>query len=609
MEQKYEILNTYFGYTSFRNGQEPLIDAQLEGRDVFGIMPTGGGKSLCYQIPALMLDGVTLVVSPLISLMKDQVMALKDCGIPAAYINSSLTHEQIRLVYRNMTAGHYKIIYIAPERLLTDGFLSAVSHIKISMLTVDEAHCISQWGQDFRPSYLRITEFLATLHYRPIVSAFTATATAEVQKDVVRLLGLQDPFVIVTGFDRPNLRFEVLKPKNKADTLCQLLRERAGKCGIVYCSTRKDVEKVCALLQENGFSATRYHAGLSDEERHVNQNDFVYDRSQIIVATNAFGMGINKSNVSFVIHYNMPQSMEAYYQEAGRAGRDGSPADCILLYSGGDIQTAKFLIQSSSENEMLSEEELLLIQKRDLMRLEKIIAYCRTDSCLRGYILSYFGESHKNTCDNCSNCDSDLVKTDFTTQAQMILSCIQLVYRKIGYYIGATMIVRILHGSAEKRILTLKLNTLSTYGLLSNTPRPHIQAMIEALESQGYIGTNPEHGSIFPTEKSRGILYGDETVSMLTRKAAAESKKVLQPVHTDTDLLSVLKALRFRLAKASNVPAYIVFSNATLEDMAAKAPQTMSAFLAVNGVGNHKAQQYGKAFLAAINDYLNSTNS
>ncbi len=608
MDHKLELLNKYFGYTSFRSGQEPLIDALLTGRDVFGIMPTGGGKSLCYQIPALMLDGITLVVSPLISLMKDQVMALKDSGISAAYINSSLTYEQIRLVYRNLAFGQYKIIYIAPERLLTDGFLNAIGQIKIAMLAVDEAHCISQWGQDFRPSYLRITEFLNLLPCRPIVSAFTATATSAVQEDVIQLLGLKDPLVLVTGFDRPNLRFEVLKPKNKPDALCRLLSARMRKCGIVYCSTRKDVEKVCALLQARNFSATRYHAGLSDEERHNNQDDFVYDRCNIIVATNAFGMGINKSNVSFVIHYNMPQSMEAYYQEAGRAGRDGSPADCILLYSAGDIQTAKFLILHPNENELLSEAEQQHVQNRDLKRLDKMISYCKTDTCLRGVILDYFGETHQSTCDNCSNCDTDAVKTDITTQAQMILSCIQQIYRKLGYYIGATMVVRTLHGSTEMRIMNLKLNTLSTYGLLSKTSRTDIQSMLEALESQGYLRTNPEYGSIYPTEKAKGILFGNATVYMRTPKTTTKSKQVIPSTQPDSDLLSVLKALRFRLAKKANVPAYIVFSNATLEDMAAKIPQTMDAFLNVSGVGNHKAERYGEAFLAEINNYL-KTNS
>lgn len=604
MDQKYELLSKYFGYSTFRNGQEALIDAQMTGSDVFGIMPTGGGKSLCYQIPAIMMDGVTLVVSPLISLMKDQVMALKNSGISAAYINSSLTQEQIHLVYRNMIYGQYKIIYVAPERLLAEGFLKAIGSIKISMLAVDEAHCISQWGQDFRPSYLRIAGFLRLLPYRPVVSAFTATATSVVQEDVVRLLGLRDPYVVVTGFDRPNLRFEVIKPKNKPKTLCSLLDARKGKCGIVYCSTRKDVEKVCYLLQEHGFSATRYHAGLSDDERRNNQDDFVYDRCNIMVATNAFGMGINKSNVSFVIHYNIPQSMEAYYQEAGRAGRDGSPADCVLLYSAGDIQTAKFLIQHPSENEMLSDDERRYVQERDLKRLDKMIAYCKTTDCLRGYILDYFGQMHPKTCENCSNCDSEILKTDITIPAQMILSCIQQIYRKLGYYIGITLVIRTLHGSAEKRVMALNLNELPAYGLMSNMPRSDIRAMVEALESQGYLQISSEHGSVYPTEKAREILFEQGSVYMHTSKTVEPVKKDTRSLQPDSDLLMVLKNLRLRLAKEAKVPAYIIFSNATLEDIAAKAPQTTDAFLKVNGVGQYKAEQYGEAFLSEINRYL-----
>lgn len=609
MNQKYEVLSRYFGYSSFRNGQEALIDAQMTGRDVFGIMPTGGGKSLCYQIPALMMDGVTLVVSPLISLMKDQVMALKNSGISAAYINSSLTQEQIHLVYRNMIYGQYKIIYVAPERLLAEGFLKAIGSIKIAMLAVDEAHCISQWGQDFRPSYLRIAGFLRLLPYRPVVSAFTATATSAVREDVIRLLGLRDPYVVVTGFDRPNLRFEVIKPKNKPKTLCSLLNTRKGKCGIVYCSTRKDVEKVCDLLQKNGYSATRYHAGLSDDERRNNQDDFVYDRRNIMVATNAFGMGINKSNVSFVIHYNMPQSLEAYYQEAGRAGRDGSPADCVLLYSAGDIQTAKFLIQNPSENEMMSDDERRYVQERDLKRLEKMITYCKTPDCLRGYILDYFGQMHPKNCENCSNCDSEIQKTDITIPAQMILSCIQQIYRKLGYYIGTTLVVRTLHGSAEKRVMALNLNELPAYGLMSNTPRSDIRAMMEALESQGYLQMNSEHGSVYPTEKAREILFEQGSVHMRTSKTVEPVKKDTRALQPNSDLLMVLKNLRLRLAKEEKVPAYIIFSNATLEDMAAKAPQTMAAFLMVNGVGQYKAEQYGEAFLSEINRYLEGENN
>ena len=611
MDLKHEILQKYFGYTTFRKGQGELIDAQLSRRDVFGIMPTGGGKSLCYQIPALLWEGITLVISPLISLMKDQVMSLKNSGIPAAYINSSLTFEQIRLVYRNMVSGKYKIIYVAPERLLTEGFLQAVSQVSVSMVVVDEAHCISQWGQDFRPGYLRIGEFLRQLPCRPVVSAFTATATPEVQKDVIRLLGLESPYVTVTGFDRPNLRFEVQKPKDKAAAVCALLQERKDRCGIIYCSTRKDVERICDLLKSKGLSVTRYHAGLEDEERRRNQDDFVYDRCNIMVATNAFGMGINKSNVSFVIHYNMPQSIEAYYQEAGRGGRDGSPADCILLYSPGDIQTAKFLILHPSENDMLSPQEQSFILEQDLKRLDRMVAYCKTPSCLRGFILEYFGESHGSTCGNCTNCSQETTEKDITLSAQKILSCIQHIYRKLEYYIGPTLVIRVLHGSKEKRIKELRLNELSTYKLMENIPRSEIRAMVESLESQGYLHTDPKHGGIYPTEKAREILFDGGTVSMKvpvsdSAPEVKEIKKATAASGFDEGLLAVLKALRFRLATKANVPAYIIFSNATLQDMVAKVPQTQEDFLKVHGVGRYKAQQYSDIFLAEIHKYLNS---
>lgn len=605
MDQKYELLKKYFGYTSFRSGQEELIDAQVSGRDAFGIMPTGGGKSLCYQIPALMMEGITFVVSPLISLMTDQVMALKSSGIPAAYINSSLSPEQIRLVYRNMEAGKYKIIYIAPERLLTEGFLRSVSEVKISMLTVDEAHCISQWGQDFRPSYLRIAEFLELLPYRPVVSVFTATATAKVREDIIRLLGLQHAKMIITGFDRPNLRFEVLTPQNKFPVLLKLLSARKNKNGIIYCSTRKEVEKVCQQLQERGFSATRYHAGLEDEERRSNQDDFVYDRRSIMVATNAFGMGINKSNVNFVFHYNMPQSIEAYYQEAGRAGRDGTPADCILLYSDSDVQIARFLILHPSKNDLLSPEEQQQVIAMDLIRLEQMIAYCKTDLCLRGYILDYFGQSHPETCQNCSNCSAERINTDITSSARIIITGIQEIRQSLGYYLGITLIVRFLHGSAEKRIKELRLNDLPSYGLLHHIARKDLRIMIDALVRQGYLKTHPEHGTVSLTEKARETLHENASVEMKVKKTAASPTKILPSHSQEDDLLTVLKDLRLRLAKEAHIPAYIVFSNATLQDMAEKVPRTIDEFLLVSGVGQFKAKQYGKVFLAEINNYLN----
>lgn len=606
MQDQYEVLYRYFGYTAFRSGQAELIDAQLSGRDVFGIMPTGGGKSLCYQIPALMLEGITLVVSPLISLMKDQVTALKNMGVSAAYVNRSLSAEQIRLVLRKIQQKKYKIIYIAPERLLTESFLAAISNLKIAMVAVDEAHCISQWGQDFRPSYLRIADFLKLLKVRPVVSAFTATATQEVRDDVERILGLQNPLRIITGYDRPNLRFAVVQPKSKPLALLDFIEARPGKCGIVYCSTRKEVEKVCQMLQNKGISATRYHAGLSEEERHTNQDDFVYDRCKVMVATNAFGMGIDKSNVGYVIHYNMPQCIESYYQEAGRAGRDGENADCILLYSPSDIRTAKFLIQHPTENEELSEEERSNLVKKALIRLDAMVGYCNTSRCLRGYILEYFGQEYPQLCGNCSNCESTAEQRDITEYAKMILSCIYRIHEQLGYSLGITLVVRVLHGSREKRIKELRLDRLSTYGLMNHVPRAEIREMISALENQGYIMTHPDRGDLNLTDKAREVLFHGEKVKMLVRKKKREkSRKEDASSNPNTaGLLEELKALRLTLAKEENMPAYIVFSNATLKDMAQKAPVTMAEFLAVSGVGKFKAERYGQRFLTAIKKYM-----
>lgn len=608
-DDKHRVLKEYFGYSNFRNGQAELVDAQLNGRDVFGIMPTGGGKSLCYQIPALLSSGVTLVVSPLISLMKDQVAALKTAGVAAAYINSSLSVEQIGSVLQKMLAGKYKIIYIAPERLMTKSFLEVVRKIKISIVAVDEAHCISQWGQDFRPSYLKIVDFLNVLPKRPVVAAFTATATGQVRDDVIRILDLHEPFCVVTGFDRPNLRFEVMAPKNKPATLYQLITARSDKGGIVYCSTRKEVERVCDTLCENGFSATRYHAGLTEEERAQNQDDFIYDRKSVMVATNAFGMGIDKSNVSYVIHYNMPKSMEAYYQEAGRAGRDGEPAECILLYSAGDIQTAKFLIMQTSENDELTEEQRQEVISKDLERLDKMIGYCRTVNCLRGYILDYFGQKQKGSCGNCGNCSVTTKRVDITTEAQMILSCVRRIHDRLGYYVGETVVVQVLRGSTEKRILQYELEKLSTYGLMKNIPRDDVKEMVLSLKLQGYLIVDSKYGGLKTTSKADEVLFCGESVRMASKKygithAAKPKKNTKQTAVSDASLFEVLKELRGAIASKHSLPAYVVFSNATLQDMAARKPTTVTEFLEVSGVGEHKAQKYGKLFTDEIKKYL-----
>lgn len=604
---KFSVLERVFGYKQFRPGQEALIDAVLSGRDVFGIMPTGGGKSMCYQIPALLLPGVTIVISPLISLMMDQVMALKAAGIPAAYINSTLTYAQVQLVYRNLLAGRYKIVYVAPERLDYAGFGGVAAKLRIDFLAVDEAHCISQWGQDFRPSYLRIVNFVKNLPRRPVVGAFTATATKQVREDVERILMLHDPIRTVTGFDRPNLYFEVIHPELKDRELKRILVSRKKKSGIIYCSTRKKVEAVCDMLNDSGYLATRYHAGLEESERTANQEDFLYDRKPIMVATNAFGMGIDKSNVSYVIHYNMPKSIEAYYQEAGRAGRDGADAECILLYNSSDINTARFLIQNGSENEEVDPQQLEIIRKQDLARLEAMVGYCKTKTCLRGYILEYFSQKHPDICGNCSSCKGNYTDLDISREAQMILSCVKRIEDKLGCCVGINMIGNVLRGSKNKRLLELKLDELSTYGLLKDRGRSEVHSMIEHLEAEGYLQSDQEFQTLALTQIAGDVLYRGKTIHM---KVEVECEEVVPagpaPVKLsgeDTELLDVLKDLRMRLAKAAGIPAYVVFSNATLTDMAKKKPKNLSEFKRVSGVGEIKASWYGKAFLEEIRKF------
>lgn len=597
---KADVLKQYFGHHAFRDGQEALIDGLLAGRDVLGIMPTGGGKSMCYQIPALLLPGITLVVSPLISLMKDQVMALRDAGVSAAFINSTLSLEQMYTVYQRARTGAYKIIYVAPERLLLEGFVSLAQQLQVSLFAVDEAHCISQWGQDFRPSYLKITQFLDMLPQRPPVGAFTATATEEVQQDIIRMLKLENPLCKVMGFDRPNLRFEVRSPTDKPAALQALIEERQDKSGIVYCSTRAAVERVAAQLCHHQIAATRYHAGLDDAERQQNQDDFQYDRKTIMVATNAFGMGIDKSNVSFVIHYNMPKSLEAYYQEAGRAGRDGSPAECILLFSAADINTAKFLIENGGSNEDLTEQQRQQRVQADMQRLGKMIGYCKTIGCLRGYILDYFGQTHQPRCGNCSNCGTDFELQDITRPAQMILSCIQRIRSHLGYSVGATLVIGVLRGSKERRLLEKRLEQLSTYGLMDNISSEQIRKYMDTLENQGLIQTNMAHSTLELTQAAGDVLFRGKKVEM--RVKPQKKPKVQNVTQTYGALLDRLKTVRTRLARQESVPSYIIFSNATLEDMAAKRPHSIEEFLEVNGVGATKANRYGEAFLAAIAD-------
>lgn len=597
MSDKLSVLKDYFGHDSFRDGQEQIVDSLLDGRDALCIMPTGAGKSMCYQIPALLFDGVTIVVSPLISLMKDQVGSLVQSGVPAAYINSSLSYPQFLRVLSNVEHGKYKIIYVAPERLLTDGFLDTCKKIKISMVAVDEAHCVSQWGQDFRPSYLKIISFVESLANRPIVGAFTATATNDVKEDIKKILRLENPFEITTGFDRPNLFFGVIKSSSKDEKLIDLIRERGDRSGIVYCATRKNVESVCELLCDNGFSATRYHAGLDEYERRKNQEDFVFDRKNIMVATNAFGMGIDKSNVTYVIHYNMPKNIESYYQEAGRAGRDGGEADCILLYSPKDVRLNRFMIENSEGNDELTIEENEQIRERDFERLKHMTFYSTTNDCLRGFILRYFGGDKKAYCGKCSNCLSVHKLVDVTIDAQKIMSCIA----RTGQRYGKTVICDVLKGSKNEKILKAELNNQSTYGIMKEVTARHIFGTIDFLAEKEYISADNETEALKLLPKSRDVLFGRERLVM---KKVENSEKVVKThrpeVPVNADLLDALKALRKSIASKKSVPAYVIFSDATLIDMCKKCPETPDEMLEVSGVGRTKLEKFGKEFLEVI---------
>ena len=595
-----QTLKQYFGYDSLRTGQEELINGILAGHDVLGIMPTGAGKSLCYQLPALILKGITLVISPLISLMSDQVKALNQAGVHAAYINSSLTENQIRMALSYASQGRYKIIYVAPERLNTPRFLDFACNADISMLTVDEAHCISQWGQDFRPSYLEIAGFLTRLPRRPIVSAFTATATERVKNDIVASLGLNNPVTMVTGFDRPNLFFRVVTRRGgsqKDNSIINYVKKHEDESGIIYCATKKNVDKLYTLLNEQGISVGRYHAGLSNDERKQNQEDFTYDRIRVMVATNAFGMGIDKSNVTYVIHYNMPKNIESYYQEAGRAGRDGGEADCILLYSPKDVRLNRFMIENSEGNDELTIEENEQIRERDFERLKYMTFYSTTNDCLRGFILRYFGGEKKAYCGKCSNCLSVHKLVDVTIDAQKIMSCIA----RTGQRYGKTVICDVLKGSKSEKILKAELNSQSTYGIMKEVTARHIFGTIDFLAEKEYISADNETEALKLLPKSRDVLFGRERLVM---KKVENSEKVVKThrpeVPVNSDLLDALKALRKGIASKKSVPAYVIFTDATLIDMCKKCPETPDEMLEVSGVGRTKLEKFGKQFLEEI---------
>ena len=623
-----QILKTYFGYDSFREGQTEIIDTILSGRDALAIMPTGAGKSLCYQVPALLLPGITLVVSPLISLMQDQVKSLNEAGIHAAYINSSLTEGQINKALSFAARGVYKIIYVAPERLETASFLSFALHTPISMVTVDEAHCISQWGQDFRPSYLKIIDFVEQLPGNPIISAFTATATEVVKNDIARILKLKNPNVVVTGFDRENLYYQVehLTGKQKDIFIQNYIETHPNESGIIYCATRKNVDTLYEKLLKQGVSVTRYHAGMNNDIRKKSQDDFIYDRAQVVIATNAFGMGIDKSNVRFVIHYNMPQSMENYYQEAGRAGRDGEPAKCILLFSAQDVMISKLLL-GSKDFEGMDFQEIDQVKRQDSRRLQLMEGYCMTTSCLRNYILEYFGETTHQPCDHCGNCHQEFDELDMTLDAKWVVGCITEMR---GRY-GQALVIGTLLGSKKARLKDIGATSYNCYGQLENRTEADLRLLISQMIRMGYIIQTEGEYSVLKVGNIADLQT--KNIKFIVKKfkekeKISASKKRKNPFEKDSfsaskvgssagtiaanssrnsALFETLRQLRLQIAKEESVPPYIVFTDKTLIDMCEKLPQNEDEMLNVSGVGQNKLKKYGQRFLQEISSFL-STN-
>ena len=602
-----EALKAVFGYDSFRQGQESVINAVLDGRDILAVMPTGAGKSLCYQVPAMLLSGITLVISPLISLMQDQVKALNEAGVDAAFINSSLSEKEMHDTFKNASNGQYKIIYVAPERLMSEGFVRLAKGVEISMITVDEAHCISQWGQDFRPSYMDIAEFVNVLDKRPIISAFTATATQNVREDIICSLGLTNPYFLVTGFDRENLFFQVDKPQSKDRFILDYLDRHKGESGIIYCATRKNVDSLYTLLKKRNISVAKYHAGMSIEERKQMQDDFVFDYTSIVIATNAFGMGIDKSNVRFVIHYNMPSSMENYYQEAGRAGRDGLNSECILLFSPQDIIINRFLLEHKDFSE-IDPTDAMTIRERDIKRLQIMEGYCYTTECLRNYILKYFGENPQKPCDDCGNCLRQFETLDMTDEAKKIINCI---YESRGRY-GKNIIMDTVLGAKTARLEEIGASKYKSYGVLESSNKTLLRRLIEELLLEGYIQTGEYQvlklGDIskLKLKDTKVLVKITDEDKVINRKL--KPKKNIKGMDSLTSsgfkLFDKLKELRLEIAREEKMPPYIVFNDKTLIDMCAKMPTTKSDMLNVSGVGENKYGKYGERFIAVIKEYV-----
>lgn len=606
MLQIESLLKQYFGYSSFRPGQHEVIQTLLDGRDCLAIMPTGAGKSICFQLPALMMPGVTLVISPLISLMKDQVDSLVNQEIPATYINSQCTFEEVKARFAAIRAGRIKLVYISPERLENQFFTAFMQTLPISMFIIDEAHCVSQWGHDFRPSYCAVRDWIAALPNRPVVGAFTATATEKVKHDMMSLLGLQKERIFIGGFDRPNLYFRVVHAKGKMEFTLSYIAKHREDSGIIYAATRKEVDRICDELNRRGIKAGRYHAGLSDDMRRSMQEAFTYDKIQVIVATNAFGMGIDKSNVRYVIHYQMPKNIESYYQEAGRAGRDGAPGDCILLFNRQDIMIQKFLIEQSTRDAKQQEVEFRL--------LHAMVRYCEGNHCLRHYILSYFGEHPSwEHCDKCGNCDQETVEEDMTEQVRSICLCVDELKGRFGL----TMVADILKGSQNAKIRRYDFDRNAVFGMLGNFSLSEVRDMVRQCIDDGYLEqSDGKYPVVSLTADGRQAMGGHKRIVQQKRvveeiPAAIPKRRQKRSAGTFDEealrpLFDTLRAVRRDLAKDENIPPFVIFSDATLWDMAALKPSSLDAMGDIKGVGSFKLHKYGRSFVSAIQSYMNN---